>query len=124
MGALSKRELNVDAQKASFDAKCLIRVKFSGTKLCTKYHDNVVGCTTCWFEDNKLYMQMELCDRSLSFNVSLRPSAEGDLLEAMHQAEGDLLEAMHQGCPICTNLGSQSNKVWSSLKKLPSLQGL
>ncbi|GKG17229.1 hypothetical protein Tco_0362186, partial [Tanacetum coccineum] len=41
-------------------------------------------------------MQMELCDRSLSFNVSSRPSAEGDLLEAMHQAEGDLLEAMHQ----------------------------
>ncbi|GKE63411.1 hypothetical protein Tco_1513778, partial [Tanacetum coccineum] len=49
------------------------------------YHDNIVGYTTCWFEDNKLYMQMELCARILSFNVSSRPFAEGDLLEAMHQ---------------------------------------
>ncbi|GKA39895.1 Wee1-like protein kinase, partial [Tanacetum coccineum] len=85
---ISERELNVDAE----------RVKFSG------YHDNIVGYTTCWFEDNKLYMQMELCDRILSFNVSSRPFAEGDLLEAMHQdlAAGDLLEAMHQVLPAGT----------------------
>ncbi|CAI9297184.1 unnamed protein product [Lactuca saligna] len=50
------------------------------------YHDNIVGYNTSWFEDEKLYIQMELCDHSLSMiNYSTRLCQEGEVLEAMHQ---------------------------------------
>ncbi|XP_071700824.1 wee1-like protein kinase [Rutidosis leptorrhynchoides] len=49
------------------------------------YHDNVVGYNTSWFENEQLYIQMELCDHSLSINHSTRLNREGEVLEAMHQ---------------------------------------
>ncbi|PWA62508.1 WEE1-like kinase [Artemisia annua] len=49
------------------------------------YHDNIVGYNTSWFENGQLYIQMELCDHSLSINRLSRPCAEDEVLEAMHQ---------------------------------------
>lgn len=31
-------------------------------------HENIVGYYTSWFENEQLYIQMELCDRSLSIS--------------------------------------------------------
>lgn len=31
-------------------------------------HENIVGYYTSWFENERLYIQMELCDRSLSIS--------------------------------------------------------
>nr|GFC75564.1 Wee1-like protein kinase [Tanacetum cinerariifolium] len=49
------------------------------------YHDNIVGYNTSWFENEYLYIQMELCDHSLIINHSSRPCAEDEVLEALHQ---------------------------------------
>lgn len=32
------------------------------------YHENIVSYFTSWFENKQLYIQMELCDNSLSLN--------------------------------------------------------
>ncbi|GJS20516.1 thylakoid lumenal 16.5 kDa protein, chloroplastic, partial [Tanacetum coccineum] len=37
------------------------------------YHDNIAGYNTSRFENERLYIQMELCDQSLSINHSSRP---------------------------------------------------
>lgn len=47
-------------------------------------HENIVGYYSSWFENEQLYIQMELCDHSLSINKSDR-FTEGEVLEAMHQ---------------------------------------
>ncbi|KAI7728870.1 hypothetical protein M8C21_029785 [Ambrosia artemisiifolia] len=49
------------------------------------YHDNIVGYNTSWFENEQLYIQMELCDHNISINHSSKICPEGDVLEAMHQ---------------------------------------
>ncbi|GJU59842.1 Wee1-like protein kinase [Tanacetum coccineum] len=49
------------------------------------YHDNIAGYNTSRFENERLYIQMELCDQSLSINHSSRPCTEDEALEAMHQ---------------------------------------
>lgn len=49
------------------------------------YHENIVGYNTSWFENEQLYIQMELCDHSLSINHSTRLCHEAEVLEAMHQ---------------------------------------
>ncbi|XP_031496624.1 wee1-like protein kinase isoform X2 [Nymphaea colorata] len=56
------------------------------------FQRNIVGYYTSWFENEQLYIQMELCDHSLSLSRSgpLLPS-EGEVLEAMHQ----VAEALH-----------------------------
>lgn len=48
-------------------------------------HENIVGYYTSWFEDVKLYIQMELCERSLAINGTSKLYTEGEVLEAMHQ---------------------------------------
>ncbi|WJZ90299.1 hypothetical protein VitviT2T_009452 [Vitis vinifera] len=48
-------------------------------------HENIVGYYTSWFENEKLYIQMELCDHSLSIKRSSHLFTEGEVLEAMHQ---------------------------------------
>ncbi|XP_034690160.1 wee1-like protein kinase [Vitis riparia] len=48
-------------------------------------HENIVGYYTSWFENEKLYIQMELCDHSLSIKRSSHLFAEREVLEAMHQ---------------------------------------
>nr|XP_043622002.1 wee1-like protein kinase isoform X2 [Erigeron canadensis] len=74
----SSRKLyqDTDRQKALMEVQALAAIG---------YHDNVVGYNTSWFENEQLYIQMELCDHSLSINHSRRLSLENEVLEAMHQ---------------------------------------
>ncbi|KAL5712871.1 non-specific serine/threonine protein kinase [Ranunculus cassubicifolius] len=48
-------------------------------------HQNVVGYYSSWFENDQLYIQMELCDSSLSVKRSSQVLPESEILEAMHQ---------------------------------------
>ncbi|OVA04326.1 Protein kinase domain [Macleaya cordata] len=48
-------------------------------------HPNIVGYYTSWFENEQLYIQMELCDCSLSIKRSSQLLTEEEVLEAMHQ---------------------------------------
>lgn len=51
---------------------------------CTGFHENIVGYHTSWFENEKLYIQMELCDHSLSFSKShILPKEE--IFEVLYQ---------------------------------------
>lgn len=48
------------------------------------FHENIVGYHTSWFENEKLYIQMELCDHSLSFSKShILPKEE--IFEVLYQ---------------------------------------
>ncbi|KAM3239685.1 hypothetical protein ACQJBY_053404 [Aegilops geniculata] len=47
-------------------------------------HENIVGYFTSWFETEKLFIQMELCDRSLCVNGD-KPLEFGDALELLYQ---------------------------------------
>ncbi|KAK1406033.1 hypothetical protein QVD17_42229 [Tagetes erecta] len=74
----STRKLYQEAerQKALMEVQALAAVG---------YHENIVGYNTCWFENEQLYIQMELCDHNISINHSSRLVPEGQVLEAMHQ---------------------------------------
>ena len=48
------------------------------------FHENVVGYYNSWFENEQLYIQLELCDHSLSKKSSLKIS-EREILVIMHQ---------------------------------------
>lgn len=49
------------------------------------YHENVVGYHSSWFENEQLYIQLELCDHSLSVNKLPKLLTEGEALDAMYQ---------------------------------------
>ncbi|GMN38060.1 hypothetical protein TIFTF001_007318 [Ficus carica] len=48
-------------------------------------HENIVGYYSSWFENEQLYIQMELCDHSLSINRSTQLLSEKEVLEALYQ---------------------------------------
>ncbi|KAH7517101.1 wee1-like protein kinase isoform X2 [Ziziphus jujuba] len=48
-------------------------------------HENIVGYYSSWFESEHLYIQLELCDYSLSINESTQFFTEGEVLEALYQ---------------------------------------
>jgi serine/threonine protein kinase len=48
-------------------------------------HENVVGYYSSWFENEQLYIQMELCDQSLSISRSSQLFTEGEVLQVLHQ---------------------------------------
>lgn len=48
-------------------------------------HENIVGYYSSWFENEQLYIQMELCDHSLSINKFSQTFTEGEILEALFQ---------------------------------------
>ncbi|EXB40825.1 Wee1-like protein kinase [Morus notabilis] len=50
-------------------------------------HENIVGYHSSWFENEQLYIQMELCDHGLSINGSTHLSSESEreVLEALYQ---------------------------------------
>ncbi|XP_066329232.1 wee1-like protein kinase [Miscanthus floridulus] len=57
-------------------------------------HENIVRYFTSWFENEQLYIQMELCDRCLSMNRN-QPLKRGEALELLHQiCKG--LDFMHE----------------------------
>ncbi|CAA0825492.1 Wee1-like protein kinase [Striga hermonthica] len=49
------------------------------------YHENIVSYYTSWFENEQLYIQLELCDSCLSINKLPKLLTEGEALEVMHQ---------------------------------------
>ncbi|KAG7025573.1 Wee1-like protein kinase, partial [Cucurbita argyrosperma subsp. argyrosperma] len=58
-------------------------------------HENIVGYYSSWFENEQLYIQMELCDCSLSTGRYSHPFSEADALKALHQIAKALL-FMHE----------------------------
>ncbi|CDP03520.1 unnamed protein product [Coffea canephora] len=74
----STRQLHKDAERR----KALMEVQ---ALAALGSHENIVGYYSCWFEDEKLYIQMELCDHSLSLNKFSNLITEAEVLEAMHQ---------------------------------------
>nr|KYP71335.1 Wee1-like protein kinase [Cajanus cajan] len=48
-------------------------------------HENIVGYYTSWFENEQLYIQMELCDHSLSIRKCSQLFTEGQVLDALFQ---------------------------------------
>lgn len=48
-------------------------------------HENITGYYSSWFENEHLYIQMELCDCSLSFRRSSQPFTENEALGVLYQ---------------------------------------
>ncbi|XP_010457300.1 PREDICTED: wee1-like protein kinase [Camelina sativa] len=73
----STRKLHLDSErrKAMMEVQALAALGF---------HENVVGYYNSWFENEQLYIQLELCDHSLSKKSSLKVS-EREILVIMHQ---------------------------------------
>ncbi|XP_068637915.1 wee1-like protein kinase [Aristolochia californica] len=57
-------------------------------------HENIVGYYTSWFENEQLYIQMELCERSLSLCTN-PPMPTEKVLAAMYQI-AKALQFMHE----------------------------
>lgn len=81
---------------------CMYAVKCSTRQLCQDterrkalmevqalaalgFHENIVAYHTSWFEDEQLYIQMELCDHSLSSYNSSCSLTEEEVMEAFFQ---------------------------------------
>ncbi|XP_022563889.1 wee1-like protein kinase isoform X3 [Brassica napus] len=73
----STRKLYLDSErrKAMMEVQALAALGF---------HENVVGYYNSWYENEQLYIQLELCDHSLSKKSSLKIS-EREILVIMHQ---------------------------------------
>ncbi|KAH6796496.1 WEE1-like kinase [Perilla frutescens var. hirtella] len=50
-----------------------------------RYHENIVGYYSSWFENEHLYIQLELCNHSLSVNRLPKLLTEGKALDVMYQ---------------------------------------
>ncbi|MCL7033577.1 hypothetical protein MKW94_000439 [Papaver nudicaule] len=61
------------------------------------YHKNVVGYYTSWFENEQLFIQMELCDGSLSIKRSSHLFTEDEALDVMHQISTALMFIHERG---------------------------
>ncbi|KAF5731461.1 wee1-like protein kinase [Tripterygium wilfordii] len=57
-------------------------------------HENIVGYYSSWFENEQLYIQMELCDHSLSASVASQSFTEGEVLKILYQM-AKALQFMH-----------------------------
>ncbi|XAR61299.1 Non-specific protein-tyrosine kinase [Bertholletia excelsa] len=55
------------------------------------FHENLVGYYSSWFENERLFIQLELCDHSLSISKSSKLFTEGEVLELLHQ----IAKALH-----------------------------
>ncbi|XP_062022757.1 wee1-like protein kinase [Rosa rugosa] len=84
----SIRQLHQDTErrKALMEVQCLAAL---GS------HANIVGYYTSWFENEKLYIQMELCDHSLCVNSFSRRFTEGEILVSLYQI-AKALQFMHE----------------------------
>ncbi|KNA17261.1 hypothetical protein SOVF_081540 [Spinacia oleracea] len=74
----STRQLSLDTErrKALMEVQALAALGF---------HENIVAYNTSWFENEQLYIQMELCDYSLSSYNSSRLLTEEEVLAAFFQ---------------------------------------
>ncbi|KAF8044964.1 hypothetical protein N665_5926s0001 [Sinapis alba] len=73
----STRKLYLDSERS----KAMMEVQ---AQAALGFHENVVGYYNSWFENEQLYIQLELCDHSLSKKSSLGIS-EREILVIMHQ---------------------------------------
>ncbi|KAJ4835535.1 hypothetical protein Tsubulata_041078 [Turnera subulata] len=76
----STRQLHQDAERR----KALMEVQALAALGC---HENVVGYYSSWFEDEQLYIQMELCDCSLSLDKHSKSFTEAEASEMLHQID-------------------------------------
>ncbi|CAK8544314.1 unnamed protein product [Lathyrus sativus] len=53
-------------------------------------HENIVGYYSSWFESEQLYIQMDICDHSLSKFKGSELLSEGQLLEVLYQVANAL----------------------------------
>ncbi|WCJ21377.1 hypothetical protein M5689_003535 [Euphorbia peplus] len=74
----STRKLHQDADRR----KALMEVQALAALGC---HENIVGYYSSWFESEQLYIQMELCDCSLSTKKASKGFTEGEVLEVLYQ---------------------------------------
>ncbi|CAI0447642.1 unnamed protein product [Linum tenue] len=74
----STRQLHQDAQRQ----KALMEVQALAALGC---HENIVGYYSSWFENEQLYIQMELCDCSLSVKKLQKRFTEPEVLTVLHQ---------------------------------------
>lgn len=74
----STRLLHLDTERR----KALMEVQ---TLAALGSHENIVGYYSSWFENEQLYIQMELCDHSLSIRRTFQLFTEGEVLQALHQ---------------------------------------
>ncbi|KAE8009544.1 hypothetical protein FH972_005976 [Carpinus fangiana] len=74
----STRQLHQDAERR----KALMEVQ---ALAALGSHENIVGYYSSWFENEQLYIQMELCDQSLSISRSCQLFTEGEVLQVLHQ---------------------------------------
>ncbi|MED6106763.1 Mitosis inhibitor protein kinase wee1 [Stylosanthes scabra] len=58
-------------------------------------HANIVGYYSSWFENEQLYIQMELCDHSLSIKKCSASFTERQVLEALYQV-ANALKFIHE----------------------------
>ncbi|KAK9756997.1 hypothetical protein RND81_01G134000 [Saponaria officinalis] len=86
----SIKQLNQDTErrKALMEVQALAALGF---------HENVVAYHTSWLENEKLYIQMELCDYSLSFHNSSGSLSEEEVLKALYQIARALKFIHEQG---------------------------
>ncbi|KAK1398896.1 Cyclin-dependent kinase WEE1 [Heracleum sosnowskyi] len=84
----STRQLHLDTErrKALMEVQALAAL---GT------HENIVGYYNSWIENEKIYIQMELCERSLSISGSSKLFTEGEVLLAMFQI-AKALQCIHE----------------------------
>lgn len=81
---LSMKQLHQETERR----KALMEVQALGA---LGYHENIVGYHSSWFENEQLYIQLELCDHSLSVNKLPKVLTEGEALDAMYQIAKALL---------------------------------
>ncbi|KAK2429165.1 Mitosis inhibitor protein kinase wee1 [Trifolium repens] len=81
----NKLQLETERRKALMEVQALASL---GS------HENIVGYYTSWLENEQLYIQMEICDHTLSVKKDFEFLAEGELLEALYQV-GNALQFMH-----------------------------
>ncbi|KAL0457967.1 UNVERIFIED_CONTAM: Wee1-like protein kinase [Sesamum latifolium] len=74
----SMRQLHQDTERR----KALMEVQ---ALAALGYHENIVGYYSSWFENEQLYIQLELCDHSLSVNKLPKLLTEAEALDAMYQ---------------------------------------
>lgn len=74
----STRQLHLDTERR----KALMEVQ---SLAALGSHENIVGYYSSWFENEQLFIQMELCDHSLSMSRTSQLFTEAEVLQALHQ---------------------------------------
>ncbi|EYU29600.1 hypothetical protein MIMGU_mgv1a024091mg, partial [Erythranthe guttata] len=82
----SMRQLHLDAESCLYLRHSLCKALMEVQALAALgYHENIVGYYSSWFENKQLYIQLELCEHSLSLDRIPKLFTEREALEAMYQ---------------------------------------